>query len=259
MSQANAILTIAYRDVLKLLRDPMRILFTFLFPVIFIAVLGGSMQSNLGASSGYNFLTFVFTGVYAQTLFTSTTQGIVSLLEDRENDFSQEIFISPVSRYSIIFGKILGESLVALPQGIGIIIFGLIFGVSLSLFQLGMLAIVGLVACLAGGAFGVILMSNFSSQRTANQVVPFIIFPQYFLAGVFTPMQVLPAYLDVLSRISPMRYIVDLTRNGFYWGLPEYGKVVLASPGFNLLVVGLMFAAFLFIGTLLFVRGERNR
>jgi len=52
--------------------------------------------------------------------------GDVSLIDDRENDFSQEIFISPISRYSIILGKIVGETLVALVQGIGILVFGLL-------------------------------------------------------------------------------------------------------------------------------------
>ena len=37
----------------------------------------------------------------------------MSLIEDRENDFTQELFIAPISRYAIVFGKILGEALVA--------------------------------------------------------------------------------------------------------------------------------------------------
>ena len=66
------------------------------------------MQANIGDSAGYDFLVFTFTGVFAQTLFLSATQGVISLVEDRENDFSQEIFVSPISRYSIILGKIVG-------------------------------------------------------------------------------------------------------------------------------------------------------
>src|SRR5690242_10431880 len=111
MKNLNAILTIAYRDVIKLLRDRTRLIAGLVFPVIFIGALGGSLQANLGARAGFNFLAFVFTGVLGQTLFQSTASGIISLIEDRENDFSQEIFVSPVSRYTIILGKIVGESL----------------------------------------------------------------------------------------------------------------------------------------------------
>ncbi len=259
MKDVNAILTLAYRDLMKLLRDPARMLATFIFPFIFIAALGGSLQASLGAGIGFNFLTFTFTGVFAQTLFQSSAMGIISLIEDRENDFSQEIFVSPISRYSIVFGKIVGESLVALIQGVAIVLFGFVLGVPLSLPQLISLLPVAIVVCLFGGAFGLVILANLSSQRAANQIFPFVMLPQFFLAGVFNPIQVLPIYLDVLSRISPMRYAVDLARGAFYTGQSEYPKVVLQDPVYNLAIMGAMFAVFLVVGTWLFVRSERNR
>src|SRR5437868_4067770 len=136
MTDINAITAIAYRDLLKLLRDPARIVATFVFPLLFILVLGTSMQASFGKGLGYSLLVVTFTGVFAQTLFQSTATGVVSLIEDRENDFSQEIFVSPISRYSIVFGKIVGESLVALPQAVGIVIFALVAGVPLALPEL---------------------------------------------------------------------------------------------------------------------------
>ncbi|HEX6977362.1 MAG TPA: ABC transporter permease [Patescibacteria group bacterium] len=259
MREVNAALTIAYRDVTKFLRDRTRMIFTFVFPFLFIGVLGSSLQSNLGPQIGYNFLTFVFTGVIGQALFQSTASGIISLIEDRTNDFSQEIFVSPISRYTIIIGKILGESIVSLSQVIGIVIFGYLVGAEISLPQLISLIPVGIVACLLGGAFGIIVLANLSSERSANQVFPFLMFPQFFLAGVFNPIKKLPLLLDILSRISPMRYAVDFIRGVYYWGRPEYDKVVLLSPISNLLIITAMFVAFLFLGTFLFVRNERNR
>src|SRR5919198_1464787 len=96
MSELSAVLTLAHRDLVKLLRDRTHI---------------------------------IFTGALAQTVWQSAALGVISLLMDREQDFSQEIFVSPISRYSIIFGKILGESLVALPQAVAIIVLGVILGV----------------------------------------------------------------------------------------------------------------------------------
>jgi ABC-2 type transport system permease protein len=57
-----------------------------------------------------------------------------SLIKDRENDFSQEIFVSPISRYSIIIGKIVGESLVAFSQAIVVLLFGLVIGIPFTFF-----------------------------------------------------------------------------------------------------------------------------
>src|SRR5712692_2078807 len=128
MKEFYAILTLAYRDLMKFLRDPARLVSTFALPLLLI--LGGGMQMNLGQQIGFGFLPFTFTGVLAQTLFQSSAMGLISLIEDREHDFSQEIFVSPISRYSIILGKIVGETLVALTQGFGIIALGMLAGIS---------------------------------------------------------------------------------------------------------------------------------
>src|SRR5690348_12180566 len=160
MKEIYAILTLAYRDVMKFLRDRSRIFATFIFPIIFIGVLGGSLQANIGKALGYDFLLFTFTGVLGQTLFQSTASGVISLIEDRENDFSQEIFVSPVSRYSIIVGKILGETLVALAQIIGIILFGLIIRLPISYTALISTLPAMLIVCFVGGAFGVLVLSQ---------------------------------------------------------------------------------------------------
>jgi ABC-2 type transport system permease protein len=258
-NQINAILALAVRDLTKLLRDRPRIIVSFVFPVIFIAALGGSLDANLGAVAGYDLMIFVFTGVLGQTMFQTTASGIISLIEDRENDFSQEIFVSPISRYAIIAGKILGETMVSMVLGFGVVVLGLIIGVPFTLMVLFKLFIASLVAALLGGAFGVIIMANLSSQRTANQIFPLLLFPQFVLAGVFNPIKDLPIYLDVLSRISPMRYAVDLVRGIYYWGTPTYEKVVLQSPIQNVAVISVLIAVFIVLGTFVFVRNERNR
>jgi ABC-2 type transport system permease protein len=259
MNEINAVLTIAYRDVMKFLRDKPRIVATFIFPFIFIGVLGGSLQANLGEEAGYNFLTFAFTGVIGQTLFQSVAAGIISLIEDKENDFSREIFVAPISRYTIILGKILGESLVASLQVFGIILFGVVMGIQFSFGQIVNILPAWLLVCLLGGGFGVVVMSSLSSQRSANQIFPFLIFPQFFLAGVFTPIKNLPWYLLALSRIAPMTYAVDLIRWMFYGGTAEFSKVVLFPLWVDVgMALGLSFV-FITTGTYLFVRNERNK
>lgn len=259
MKNLNAIFTIAYRDVTKFVRDRSRIVATFMFPIIFVGILGSSLQSNLADGAGYNFLTFVFIGTLGQTLFQSTASGIISLIEDRENDFSQEMFVSPISRYSIILGKILGESLVAYLQIFGILILGVLMRVPLSAPDIVRILPLGIFVCLLGGAFGVLVMSQLNSQRAANQIFPFIILPQFFLAGVFSPIKELPPVLYVLSRAAPMTYAVDFIRGVYYWGKPEYTRVVLFHPLFNFGVIAALSVGMIGLGTYFFINNERNR
>ena len=256
MHEVSAILAIAHRDLVKLLRDRARVASDFAFPLIFIGVLGTSLQAGFGTPGGFNLLTFVFTGVLGQTVWQSAALGVISLVADREQDFSQEMFVSPISRYSIIFGKIIGESLVALPQALAILLFGFVIGVPLSLPAFLALIPVAFVVAIFGGAFGVLVLSNLKSQQSANQIFPFVMLPQFFLAGVFNPVMNLPLPLDILSRLSPMRYAVDVVRNVFYTGDQH---VALADASTNLAIIAVEFVAFMVIGTAGFVRAERNR
>jgi len=185
--------------------------------------------------------------------------GLVSLIADREEDFSQEIFVSPVSRYSIVAGKIIGESLVALPTGVGIVVVGLLIGVPLPPVVLMALIPVSLAVAVYGGAFGLLILANMSSQRTANQVFTFVLLPQFFLAGVFNPIHNLPMPLGILSALSPLRYAVELTRNVVYGLQPGVPAPDITPLPINAAAMAASFLAFLVAGTVLFVRSERNR
>ena len=259
MTDVNAILTVASRDVLKLFRDRARLGFSVVFPLIFIGLMGGTLQGNLGRAAGFNFIGFIFTGVLGMTLFQSAAQGLISLIDDREQDFTQEMFVSPISRYAIVFGKITGESVVSLVQTLPMFIFALVLKVPLSLPIFLLMLPAAVLACLLGASFGVLAMSILNNQRTAQQIFPFLLFPQFFLAGIFNPIKILPWYLVPFSLISPMRYPVDLFRGLLYAGKPEYSKTVLFDPLTNLVVMLVMFAIFLLAGTALFVRQETNR
>lgn len=264
--ELNAMAAIAFRDLLKFVRDRGRVVGTLVFPAVFILVLGGTFGA--AAASGYDFdiYTFVFLGVLAQNMWQSSAMGIISLIDDRENDFSQAVFVAPLSRYTIVGGKIVGESLVSLAQSVVILAFGFIIGIRMDIVQVLWLIPVSVLICLYGGAFGLIVMANMKSQRAAQQVFPFLIMPQFFLGGVITPIDALGQdgtvagrALDLLSRISPLRYGVDYLRGVFYGGADVGRGAVLATPAFNLLVMAVVGAAFLIVGTALFVRRERSR
>lgn len=256
----NAIVTIAAREIMRYRRDKAFLLFSVIMPILLVLGLEGPLQSNFGQAAGYSLVTFAITGILAMTLYEHTLQGILSLLEDRASDFTQELLIAPVSRYALIVGKILGASVVALAQGLLVLLLGIFFfQFPVSPTGLLLLLPVALLTCFSGGALGLLLLSLFNSQRSANQAIPLLLFPQFFLAGIFIPMRNLPWYLDLLSKITPLRYSVDLLRNVVYSGQPEYAKVALEGPLVNLVVVCALTLLCLVAGTILFVRSERER
>jgi ABC-2 type transport system permease protein len=97
-----------------------------------------------------------------------------------------------------------GETLVALCQGVCIVVFAVVIGVSMTLGQVGALIGPSLACCLLGAAFGLAALAALPNQRSAMQVFEFLILPQYVLAGVLVPLRGLPAWLGALSWAMPL-------------------------------------------------------
>ncbi len=255
----NTIFALAHREIMHFFRDKTRMLINFSFPLVFIGVMGAGLESNLGIIAGYSFITFAFTGVIGQILFQTTATGVISLNEERGRSLIQEAFVAPISRQSIIFGKILGESGVSLLQCIGVIIFGSLIGIPMTVNQILLLIPVFFLASFLGGAFGVLVLSVVNTPRTALQIFPLVLLPQIFLGGVFTPIKELPFHVLILSRLTPMTYAVDLVRSIFYRGLPEYHQVVIFSALTDIIVCVAATVIMTIIGVAFFVRAERNK
>jgi hypothetical protein len=65
--------------------------------------------------------------------------------------------------------------------------------------------------------------------------------------------------LGFLAKIMPLTYSIDLARNIFYAGKPEYAAAVVHPLWLDLAVTIGLFVVFIVVGTFLFVRSGRNR
>jgi ABC-2 type transport system permease protein len=257
--ELSGLLVIAQRDVIKLVRDYPRLAVNLAFPVLLIGGLGTILQPTVGRVTGLSAVTLAFTGVLAASLFQSAAAGMISIVEDRENDFSRELFVTPVSRLTLVTGKVAGETLVALAQGACIVGFGVAFGVRMSAGQLAALLAPALACCLLGGAFGLATVATLPNQRSAMQIFQFLIIPQYVLGGVLVPLGRVPPYLNVVARAMPMRYVVELTRAAFYAGRPGYRQVVTGRPLTDAAVTAGLLLALMVTGAAVFGHRERTR
>jgi ABC-2 type transport system permease protein len=257
----NAVVVIAGREVLRFFKDwKTSLAFSLLFPVLFLGILGGVISQNLVGGLGYNYLQFALLGMIAATISMNTMMSVTSLVEDRENDFTQEIFVAPISRYSIILGKIIGGSVTSILQLFAFVIIAPIMGISIGLSAIGWILVTAPLICISGGTLGVLVASIFSSSpKTADRGIILFAFAQMFLSGAFIPINNSSGVLSALSHAMPMTYIVDLLRGLVYQGTPVYSQIALYNPLLDLAIVTAISIASFVIGTYLFVRSEKNR
>ncbi len=268
-TEINKTLMLAWRDVMKLLRDRPRLLISLFFPVMFMIVFGVTLDSGLESLAGGGFgllpdgffLDYVFAGILAQSIFQTSFSGIVSLVSDREEDFSMSIFVAPISRFSIVIGKILGESMVAFIQVFGIIIFGYVLGITIDPIKVLTVLPFGILFAITGGCLGLLVASRIEGKENAQRTFPLLILPLTFLSGAFTPVNDLPWWLALIKDLNPMYYAVDLSRSIIFSDANQIVQDFTINNSFltNFIILNVLGLAFLIIGTYLFTRKEGNR
>jgi len=259
MREANATFAIAWREILSAIRNPVSIVVTVVIPVIFMGILGGSISQNLGGSLPFAYLPFMLIGMIANTLYQGTITGVTNLVEERENDFTAELFVAPISRYTVLVGKMLGAAVASMISLIGVLSMIVIMQIPMDPGDLLRVLMLSPILAIAGGALGVLFIGFVTDPKVAGLGVVLLVFPQMFLSGALIPNMNSTGLLGLVSKLMPMTYSIDLARNIFYAGKPEYAIAVLHPMWFDLLVTVVVCVAFIVIGTTLFVRRDRNR
>lgn len=257
--ELNAVLAVAARDITVALKSPGTLIMGLTMPLVMMGMIGGNLLDNMAGGVGFELGEFMLVGMLVMMLFMMTTLGMVSLVDDSDDNYSAELLVSPVSRYAIVVGKILGSSFAAIISCMGVLVVGLAMGITLSGWKLLTLLCLAPLMCLSGGAMAMIVMGVIKSNKVANLAVMLLTMPQMFLSGAIIPIAQSSGVLLVLSRMLPMTYCVDLGRAVVYAGSPEYSSVVLFNPVVSLLAIATLTLLCLVVGTVLYARSEKNR
>ncbi len=89
-----------------------------------------------------------------------------------------------------------------------------------------------LLPAIAFSGLGAIVSVEMGEVFEAQSLANFIRFPMMFLGGVFVPVVPMPAWLQVIARLLPLTYSVDILRvawSGGSWATAVIGLVVRAA------------------------------
>ena len=257
--ELNSVLTVMAREITVYLKSPGTAIMGLAMPIVMMGMIGGNLMQNMAGALDFRFGQFMLVGMLVNMLFMFTSMGMASMVDDHDSDFNQEMLVSPVSRYSLVIGKILGTSFSAIVSMAGTLIVGLIMGITLPLSKLLLLLALSPLMCLSGGALAMIVIGLIKNKKAANIAVMLITMPQMFLSGAIIPVNNSSGVLMILSRIMPMTYCLDLARAVLYAGNPEYNSVVMFNPVVNFAAIAVLTIVCLIIGTFFFAKSEKNR
>lgn len=206
------------RELIRFRRDRLRAITQLVQPLLFLFVLGTGLSSlaGHGLPSGIDFRTFIYPGVLAMSVMFTAIFSAASIVWDREFGFLREMLVAPVSRGAIVIGKSLGGATVATFQGILILALA---GVAHVPYDLGLfLTVIAelLLLSFTLTAFGVMMAARIKQIQAFMALTQMLVMPLFFLSGALYPLNGLPAWLAVLTRLDPLTYVISPMRHAVF-------------------------------------------
>jgi ABC-2 type transport system permease protein len=169
---------------------------------------------NRGTVSGdSNYFQFLAPGMMMMVVMFSVMLGLPrAISHEKEAGTFDGILASPTSRFSIIMGKAMSQSIRGMVQGsvvmlIAIIIFGVVIHGNILL--VGLLLLLGIFTFIG---IGIAITATAKDEETAQTMMMIVQFPMMFLSGIFFPVEQMPTFLQYAAKVLPLTYAVQAMR-----------------------------------------------
>ncbi len=214
-------LTIAWRNLLNIRRNPQLLVFATIQPVIFVLmfryVFGGAI-----AVPGGSYVNFLMPGIFVQTVvFGSLTTG-VGLAEDLQKGLIDRFRSLPMARSAVLVGRTLAD----LTRNVFVVILMCVVGVAVGWRPDGssveIIAGIGIVIAFSYSLcwlFAIVGLSVRDSE-TAQAVSFPILAPLVFASSAFVPVSSMPGWLQAFAEHQPVTFVVNAVR-GLTLGHPS--------------------------------------
>lgn len=235
------------RDLRTRLRMPVFIFMSLFQPIVWL-LLFPQVFKSLSEFVGGDYLQVITPGVVVMTVLFGSAWSGMSMLQDIDMGILSKMLATPVTRASIIMGRVVGAMVILVIQALLIFTLAVILGVDLATGVPGMLLSIALISLLGLGfaAFSNGLALLFRRVEPLMAVINFIALPTVFLSSAFMPPEFLPSWLDTVRQFNPVDYAVvgvrSLVMDGYVWSELWRSFLVLAAWG----LAGITFGALMF-------------
>src|SRR5665647_400200 len=201
-----------------------------------------------GVVSGHpSYFDFIAPGIMAMTVMMSVMTGLpVAISQEKEVGTMDGMMVAPINRLSILLGKTIAQTGRGLIQGVIILALAIgIFGVAIqgsillvfALLLLGVFSFVGL---------GIVITSFTKDQETAQMLMMTLMFPMMFLSGVFFPIQLMPWYMQNISKLLPLTYASDALRKVMVLGagVSQIATELIILTAFGIVMIAIALPVF---------------
>ncbi|HAO94389.1 MAG: hypothetical protein A2X93_05800 [Deltaproteobacteria bacterium GWC2_56_8] len=252
MFSYKAIYVITLREFKRFFRQKGRLIVSLARPLIWLFIVGSGFTKLVGGGGEVEYIQFILPGIVGMTILFSSIFSTISVVWDREFGFLREMLVSPVSRVTIVFGKLLSGTALSAFQGMALLLIAPFLGLHMGIDGFIYMVILMSLVSLAITALGLFVASFLSSLEGFNVIMNFIILPMFFLSGALYPVESLPMYIKIFSFANPLCYGVDAFKHVL---LPAQGRLAAEFPlVFDIAFTAAFAAIFTFLSAIVFER-----
>ena len=260
MIQLGGLYGLWLREVRRSFRDRGQLIGGISRPILWVVILGiglnpyfrGEVFGKINFVVPFTYLQFIFPAVIALNILFTSVQSAVSVIWDREFGFLREVLVSPLSRGTILLGKVLGGATVAVMHGCLVLLLAKFADVNLTWMKV--LEALGLMAMLAFAltSLGVVIANHIRSFQGFGISSNAVILPLYFTSSSIFPLDpalsqeqtrvVYPEWLVIMVEWNPLTYAIDALRGaliGYNQFDPHLGILIMGVSGVVLFALAL--------------------
>ena len=219
--------TVFVRELRPVLREPFQILMALVQPLVFLGLFAPLLPETGDGSA----LQWFVPGIAAMTALMGASFTGANLLEEMQSGSHESQLVSPANRGSLLVGRALKEVVPMLAQ-VALIV-AVVTPFSFDLHLGGVLVAAAVLALFSVGvgalSFALALAAKGQDWMfwTVQQT---LLFPALLTAGVLLPTDGAPRWLEVLSALNLMTYVVDAAR-ALFAGRYDVGVVAAGFAG----------------------------
>jgi ABC-2 type transport system permease protein len=214
--------TLGLVELQKLRSDNTELVTRMVQPVLWLLIFGQIFSRIRAIPTGdLSYLEFLTPGILAQSaLFVAIFFGI-QIIWERDAGILTKVMVTPTPRAAIVMAKAFAAGLRGLAPVVVLVPVAALLGVGITLNPLKLVA-AAVALMLSAGFFACLSMAIAGVAQTRDRLMgigQLMTMPLFFASNALYPIDIMPTWLQVISQINPLTYLVNALR-GLLVGAP---------------------------------------
>ncbi len=213
--QYTAFSTVLIKEVLRFVRIWVQTIVPAAVTTgLYFVIFGNLIGSQLGDIQGQSYVDYIVPGIILMSIINNSYANVVSSFYSHKFQHNiEEMLVSPMPNYLIIWGFVAGGVARGLSVGFVVTVVAMLFTdikVDNAFIILAVVLLTAILFSLAG-----FINAIYANSFDDISIIPtFVLTPLTYLGGIFYSISMLPEFWQKVSLINPILYMVNSFRYG---------------------------------------------